>query len=100
MCSSTTWARRAAAIPTQFGGAIVNNQIAYIASSTNTGGSTQDGVGRVLVVDYSNPAALSVLGEVDIPGTYQVVAVAVQGDEALVVGKGGGRPPAPASMAN
>ena len=75
---------------TQYGGAIVNNQITYIASSTNTGGSTQDGVGRVLVVDYSNPAALSVLSEVDIPGTYQVVAVAVEGDEALVVGRAGG----------
>ena len=47
-------------------------------------------MGRVLVVDYSNPAALSVLGEVDIPGTYQVVAVAVEGDEALVVARAGG----------
>ena len=41
---------------TQFGATIVNGQIAYIASSTANGGSTQDGVGRVLVVDYSDPA--------------------------------------------
>ena len=43
---------------TQQGVTIVNSQIAYVASSTNTGGSTQDGEGRVLVVNYSNPASL------------------------------------------
>ncbi len=74
---------------TQFGATIVNSQIAYIASSTANGGSTQDGVGRVLVVNYSNPAAMT-YSEVDIPGTYQVVDVAVQGNEALVVGRTGG----------
>ncbi len=74
---------------TQLGATIVNSQIAYIASSTATGASTTDGVGRVLVVNYSNPAAMT-YSEVDIPGTYQVVDVAVQGNEALVVGRTGG----------
>ncbi len=74
----------------QNGGTIVNDQIAYIASSTSTGTNPQTGVGRVLVVDYSDPTNLSVLGEVDIPGTVQVVGVAVQGNRALVVGNTGG----------
>ena len=75
---------------TQFGATIVNSQIAYIASSTATGGSTQSGTGRVLIVNYSDPSNLQNLGEVDIPGTYQVVDVAVEGNEALVVGRTGG----------
>ena len=74
----------------QFGATIVNDQIAYIASTTTNGGSTQDGVGRVLVVDYSDPTNPTDLGEVDIPGTYQILDVAVQGNQALVVGRTGG----------
>ena len=77
-------------LTTQFGVAIVNSQIAYIASSTDTSFSTQNGVGRVLIVDYSDPTNPIDLGEVDIPGTYQIVAVAVQGNQALVVGRTGG----------
>ncbi len=75
---------------TQFGATIVNSQIAYIASSTDSGGSTTDGVGRVLVVNYSNVDDIQNLGEVDIPGTFQIVDVAVQGNRALVVGRTGG----------
>ena len=73
-------ASNAGSLTTQFGAAIVNNQIAYIASTTSSGFSTQNGVGRVLVVDYSDPTNLTDLGEMDIPGTYQIVAVAVQGN--------------------
>ena len=40
----------------------------------------------MLVVDYSDPAKLPDLGEVDIPGTNQILDVAVQGNRALVVG--------------
>src|SRR5262249_10719447 len=69
----------------QIGGAIVNNQIAYIASSTSTGGNTQSGVGRILVVDYSDPTNLMVLREVDIPGTLHAINVTLQGNRALVV---------------
>ena len=74
---------------TQFGVTIVNSQIAYVASSTNSGGSTQDGEGRVLVVNYSNPTDFT-YSEVYIPGTYQILTVAVEGDQALVVGRTGG----------
>src|SRR5208282_2233899 len=48
----------------QYDATIVNSQIAYIASSTSTGGSTQSGEGRVLVENYSNPADLT-YSEVD-----------------------------------
>ena len=64
----------------QFGATIVNDQIAYIASTTTHDGNTQNGVGRVLVVDYSDPTNPTDLGEVDIPGTYQILDVAVQGN--------------------
>jgi len=75
----------------QNGGVLVNSQIAYIASTTSTGGATQSGVGRVLVVNYSDPTNLTVTNEVDIPGTVQVLDVAIQGNRALVVGSTGGR---------
>ncbi len=74
----------------QFGATIVNDQIAYIAGTTTHDGNTQNGVGRVLVVDYSNPTNPTYLGEVDIRGTYQILDVAVQGNQALVVGRTGG----------
>ena len=47
-------------------------------------------MGRVLVVDYSDPTDPTDLSEVDIPGTYQILDVAVQGNQALVVGRTGG----------
>ncbi|HQU41768.1 MAG TPA: cadherin-like domain-containing protein, partial [Pirellulales bacterium] len=77
-------------LTTQFGATIVNSQIAYVSSTTTTGGDTQNGVGRVLVVDYSDPTNMKVLREVDIPNTYQVVDVAVEGNRALVVSRTGG----------
>jgi uncharacterized membrane protein len=75
----------------EHGGTLVNNHIAYIAGSTSTTtfASTPAGVGRVLVVDYSDPAKLTVLGEVDIPGTVHALDVAVQGNRALVLGSTG-----------
>jgi uncharacterized membrane protein len=72
----------------QDGGAIVSDHIAYFASSTSAGVS-RSGVGRVLVVDDSDPKNLSVLGEVDIPGTSHATGVAIQGDQALVFGNTG-----------
>src|SRR5438093_678383 len=72
------------------GGTIVNSQVAYVASTTSTGRNPHNGIGRVLVVDISNPASLSVLREVQIPGTVQVLDVAIQGNRALVVGSSDG----------
>jgi uncharacterized membrane protein len=74
----------------QLGGVIVNKQIAYMASSTSTGTNFMNAVGRVLVVDYSNPNKLSLVRELDIPGTVNLFDIAVQGNRALVIGNSGG----------
>jgi uncharacterized membrane protein len=74
----------------QDGGILVNNQLAYIASTTSVGADTQTGMGRILIVDYSNPANLSVAHELDIPDTLRIEDIAIQGDRALVVGSTGG----------
>src|SRR5207237_57650 len=47
----------------------VNPTTAYVAGTTATGGDTQTGVGRVLVMDVTDPANIAVLREVHVPGT-------------------------------
>lgn len=69
---------------------LVNATTAYVASTTSTGSAADVGIGRVLVTDISDPTDLSVLNEVQIPGTVHVVAVGIQGSRALVVGSTGG----------
>jgi uncharacterized membrane protein len=68
----------------------INNQVAYAASTTATGGDTQSGTGRVLIVNTADPTHLSLAGTLDIPGTVQLQGIAVQGNRALVVGSTGG----------
>jgi large repetitive protein len=74
----------------QTGGVLVNSQLAYIGSSTSEGSVPNSGVGRVLLVNYSDPSNLTVLGEVDVPGTVHILDVAIQGNDALLVGCTGG----------
>jgi uncharacterized membrane protein len=62
----------------------------YIASTTSTGGDPQIGVGRVRVVDISNPANMSIVSEVQIPGTVQVGVIAIDGNQAYVLASSGG----------
>ncbi|HEV3341450.1 MAG TPA: transglutaminase domain-containing protein, partial [Pirellulales bacterium] len=68
----------------------ITSSLAYVAGSTSTGPSTQTGTGRILLVNTSNPSSMSVTGELDLPGTVQALAVAVDGNTALVVGSSGG----------
>ena len=68
----------------------INSQVTYVAGSTSTGANTQSGSGSVLVVNTANPASMSVADQLDIPGTVQALAIAVNGNEALVVGSTGG----------
>ena len=70
---------------TDFTGTMVNSQIAYVACTTRQDYGTTDGVGQVLVVNYSDPTKLAYTA-VTIPNTQQVLGVTVQGNEALVVG--------------
>src|SRR5439155_6007998 len=72
------------------GAAVVNSQVAYAASTTSAGGNTQSGTGRVLVVNTTDPANLSLFGTLDIPSTIQLQGIAVHGNRALVVGSTGG----------
>ncbi len=72
------------------GSAAASSSLAYVVGSTSTGGDTQTGTGQLQVVDVSNPASLAVTNTLSIPGTVQAVAVAVQGNRALVVGSSGG----------
>ena len=76
----------------QNGGEVVDASTFYVASTTSTGGlqNTQVGNGVVRVIDYSNPANLSEIRDVTIPGTVQVLEIAVEGNRALVVGSTGG----------
>ena len=62
------------------------------ASSTATGTNTQTGVGRIRVVDISNPASLAVIDDAgrQIPGTVQVHGIAINGNVAFVTATQGG----------
>lgn len=61
-----------------------------LATSTAVQSDTQNGQGRVLIVDIGNPDQPAVAGALAIPGTVHAIAVAVDGDRALVVGSTGG----------
>ena len=79
-----------AGVTSQYDGVIVNSQIELVASTTSTGANEQSGVGRILVVDHSNPANLTLDPEVDLPGTNRALNIALDGNRALVVGSTGG----------
>lgn len=63
-----------------------------IATITSAGGDPNVGIGRIRVVDISNPANMTVIDaeEVQIPGTVQLTGLAIDGDRAFVVGSSGG----------
>ena len=58
----------------------VNDQIAYVAGSTSTGVNVGSGTGRLLVVNIADPADLALVRTLDIPGTVQLLDVAIHGD--------------------
>jgi len=74
----------------QGGAVIVNSQIAYTVSSTETGGDTSSGVGDLRLINISNPAMPTLIGDLHIPGTETLTNIALQGSRALVVGSSGG----------
>jgi uncharacterized membrane protein len=65
-------------------------QTLLITSSTSTGTDTQVGVGRVRVVDISDPAHMSIVRDLEIPGTVQAFGIAIDGTRALVTASSGG----------
>ena len=59
--------------------------LAYIGGTTSTGGAN-NGAGRLQVVDLTNPAGMTVVGELRFPGTLHMGAPLVQGTLGLAVG--------------
>jgi|SRR5579864_6128563 len=69
---------------TQAGGSLL-----YIGISTSTG-AANNGVGGMRTVDASNPAAMTVIGQLSIPGTIQSSAPLIQGTVGVSIGNNGG----------
>lgn len=74
----------------QNAGEMVNGRYAYVVGTSSTGSASQDGLGRVLIVDTSDASSLSIAGTFDIPGTVHILDVAVTGTQAVVIGSTGG----------
>ena len=64
------------------------NQLIYLGGSTGTGGA--DGVGRLQIVDVTNPAAMQIVGSLPIAGTALLNAPLIQGTVGVAVGNSGG----------
>ncbi len=72
-------------------GTEVNSTTAYFASSSSSGGNIEEPGspafdGQLVVVNDSNPSALSILTKVDVPQSAFLTDVAVQGNIAVAVG--------------
>ncbi len=76
-------------VMSQYGGTLVNDQIAYSAGITPGGGTVIGNTGNLLVVNIADPKNMSLIEQLPIPGTINIVNVAVQGNRALVVGSTG-----------
>ena len=61
----------------------------YIGGSSSIG-AANNGFGRLQVVDVSNPSAMKIVGQVDVPGTLQFYAPLIQGNVAVGIGNSGG----------
>ena len=73
----------------QFGGVLVNDQIAYTAGLTPGGSNVTGNTGNLLVVNIADPENMSLVTQLQIPGTINILNVAVSGNRALVVGTAG-----------
>ncbi|MGE3818073.1 MAG: Ig-like domain repeat protein [Isosphaeraceae bacterium] len=61
----------------------------YVGSTTSTGGDTS-GVGRLLIVDKSDPDNLTIANELLVPGMTHVIGIGVYGTHALLIGSSSG----------
>ncbi len=71
-----------------FGVTAANGQTALAGSTTST--VTTNGVGKLVAIDISNPAALSEVTEVQVPGTVDLYKPAIDGSVAVAGGDDGG----------
>lgn len=63
--------------------------VMYVAGSSSTG-SQNNGLGRLQVVDFSNPAAMRVLAQLSVPGTIILNPPLIQGAVGVAIGNNGG----------
>jgi hypothetical protein len=76
--------------PTPVDGAVqADTSLIYLGGATSTGGAN-NGVGRLQVVDVSNPAAMQVVTQLAIPGALLFYAPIIQGNIAVGIGNTGG----------
>ena len=76
--------------PTPVTGATqAGTSLIYVGGSTSSGGAN-NGVGRLQVVDVSNPAAMQVVTQLAIPGALLFYAPIIQGTVAVGIGNTGG----------
>jgi probable HAF family extracellular repeat protein len=81
----------------QYGGAFnafgltpYNSELAYATSTTSQGVPNGTGTGQLWVVDTSNPSSMSMVTQVNVPGTVQLFGPLVQGNTAVAIGDSGG----------
>ncbi len=73
----------------EYGGTLVTDDIAYVTGLTPGGSDVANNTGNLLVVNVANPASMSVITSLTVPGTNALIGVAVQGNQALVIGSAG-----------
>ena len=73
----------------EFGGTLVNDQIAYVAGLTPGGSNVTNDSGNLQVVNVADPKNMSLITSLTIPDTFNLLDVAVQGNRALVIGTAG-----------
>jgi hypothetical protein len=66
-----------------------DTSLIYLGGGTSTGGGN-DGLGRLQVVDVTNPAAMQITGQLLIPGTILFYAPLIQGTVGIGIGNTGG----------
>ena len=66
-----------------------DTSLIYLGGATSTGG-VNNGVGRLQVVDVSNPTAMQVITQLAIPGALLFYAPIIQGNIAVGIGNTGG----------
>ncbi len=74
-----------------FQAALVADQYAYVATTTETGDATPEGTGRVMVADVADPDDITLVTELALPGTVYATGIGHQGPLALAVGNTGPR---------
>jgi uncharacterized protein (TIGR03437 family) len=65
-------------------------QLVYLASTSSQGAATETGMGQLWAVDTTNPSAMSIITQVNVPGTLQVFAPVIQGNTLVTIGDSGG----------